>query len=136
MWLDTALSRRQREMVYVLYRLGRASAQEIRKSLADAPSYSTVRTLLRTLERKGFIQHTEERLRYVYEPVTPGHIVCKYALKKLVQTFFKDSPQQAILALLNDETFGVTRSELDELFEVMQQLRSNTHNVSTGRRTL
>lgn len=122
-WIDTTLSRREREIIYVLYELGRASAQQIRQCLTNPPSYSTVRTILRILERKRLIRHAEECLRYVYEPVTPGHIACKYALEKLVQTFFRNSPQQAIIALLNQELFRLTRSELEELSDFIQQTK-------------
>lgn len=119
---DISLTRREREMMNVLYKLGRASAQEIRKGLIDAPSYSTVRTILRILETKGLVRHFEEHLRYIYEPTTPGDIAYRHALENLIQTFFKGSLHQTILALLNHEPSQLTRCELDEISEKITEM--------------
>lgn len=121
--IDASLTRREREIMTVLYKLGRADAQQIRKTLPDAPSCSTVRTILRILERKGAIQHIEEHLRYVYEPTMPAGIAHRYALEHLVETFFKGSRHQAILALLNHEPLGLTSYELDEISDKIRKMR-------------
>lgn len=125
--IDAALSRRERELMYALYRFGRSSGQQIQQRLPDSPNYSTVRTILRILERKGLIRHDVERLRYVYEPVIPLCVARKCALEKVVQTFFESSRQQAVIALLNSEAWRLTRPELDELDELIRIQKTKTN---------
>ena len=121
--IDTGISRRERQIMYALYALGRATGKQIQERLPHAPSYSAVRTILRILEQKGFIRRNEEQLRYIYEPITPRHIIGKSALENLVQTFYENSPRQAITDLLNFETLPLTRSELDELSSELQKIK-------------
>lgn len=99
----------------ILFAAGRASGPEIQERLDGEPSYSTVRTLLRILERKGFVRHKEEGLRYIYEPAIAREAARKSALNRLLQTFFNGSPQKAVAALLDPKTFQFSREELDEL---------------------
>ena len=95
------LSRRERQIMDVLFRLGRATATEVREAMADAPSYSAVRAQLRTLEDKGQIRHEEEGLRYVYLPKTRPDQARRRALSHLIDTFFGGSAADAAAALLD-----------------------------------
>lgn len=120
---EISLSRREREIMHVLYKLGRASGQEIRRNLANGPSYSTVRTILAVLERKSWVRHVGEGLRYIYTPVIPRSVAANCALKLLVQTFFDSSPKEAIRALITGKMFQLKCDELEELCELLQQAR-------------
>ena len=108
----------------LLFAAGRASGQEIQQRLPDAPSYSTVRTILRVLERKGFVRHQEEGLRYVYEPAVARDAARKSALHRLLHTFFDGSAQQAVAALIDPKTGKqLSRAELDELSRLIDQVK-------------
>jgi predicted transcriptional regulator len=96
-----ALARRERQIMDLIYRLGRASAGEVHAGLPDSPSYSTVRALLRVLETKGHLKHEVDGPRYVYFPVAAPEDASRSALKQLVRTFFNDSPGSAMAALLD-----------------------------------
>src|SRR5215469_13230542 len=95
------LSRRERQMMDILYQRGRASAAEIHQALPDPPSYSAVRAKLRVLEEKGHVRHEEESLHYVYLPTMPRETARRSALRHLVSTFFGGSAEDAIAALLD-----------------------------------
>src|SRR3982074_1674081 len=99
----TALTRRERQIMDVLYRLGPGTAADVMAALPGDPSYSTVRTQLRVLEDKGHVRHEEEGLRYVYIPIVSRRTVRKSALKHLVDTFFEGSAEQAVAALLGGD---------------------------------
>ena len=99
----------------VLYRRGRATAHEIMTDLSGAPHDSTVRTQLRVLERKGFVRHAEEGLRYVYEPTTPRQAARKSALRHLVDTFFDGSVESVVGALLGGEGSRLSDDELERI---------------------
>lgn len=111
----------------ILYALGRATGPEVQGQLADAPSYSTVRTILRVLERKGHVRHVEEGLRYVYEPMVPRDAARRSALRRLLQTFFDNSAPRAVAALLDPRTFPFTQGDLDELAELVEQARKEAN---------
>src|ERR671923_2562036 len=106
--LHSALSRRERQIMDVLYRLGRATANEVLAELSGGPHHSTVRTQLRVLEAKGHVRHEEQGLRYVYMPTVPRHSARKSALKHLVETFFEGSTAKAVAALLGGEASRVS----------------------------
>ena len=95
------LSRRERQILDVLHRIGRGSVGEVLGELSDPPSYSTVRTLLRIMEKKGLVTHAESRRSYVYTPAMPSHVARRSALRHVVSTFFEGSVEQAAAALLN-----------------------------------
>src|ERR1700738_5674487 len=101
--LATTLARRERQIMDILYRRGRATANDVMAALPGDPSYSTVRTQLRVLESKGHIRHEEEGLRYVYAPALPRHAARKSALRHLVETFFDGSTEKVVGALLGGE---------------------------------
>lgn len=95
------LGRRERQIMEVIYRLGRASAQEVLDQLPDPPSYSAVRGMLRLLEDKGHLTHTQAGPRYVYLPTTKPEVARRSALKHLLRTFFNNSREAAVAALLD-----------------------------------
>lgn len=116
------LSRREREIMDVLFELGEeASAEDIRERLSDPPSYSAVRAMLAKLEAKGAVRHKEKGLRYVYTPTTPRGAARRSALRRLVQVFFEGSKEQAVTALLNDEQW--TDDELDQLAQQIERAK-------------
>src|SRR5499427_4147485 len=107
----TTLSRRERQIMDVLYRRGRATAAEVMAELPGEPNYSTVRTQLRVLEDKGHVRHEEEGLRYVYAPAVPRHAARKSALKHLVDTFFDGSAEKVVAAVLGNEAAKLSDAE-------------------------
>ncbi|MGH9721288.1 MAG: BlaI/MecI/CopY family transcriptional regulator [Bryobacteraceae bacterium] len=117
------LSRRERQIMDVLYQLGRASASEIQQRIAGAPSNSTLRTLLRVLERKGQVRHIEENLRYVYLPTVPRDTARRSALQRLLRTFFDGSAKQAAAAFLDPAAFKLSKDDLDELARMVNRAR-------------
>jgi predicted transcriptional regulator len=118
------LSRREREIMDVLYALGdSADAEQIRQKLSDPPSYSAVRAMLAKLEAKGVIRHRAEGLRYVYSPVTSRTAAQKKAVSQLMRVFFGGSASQAAAALLKQESWSDT--ELDALRQEIEKVRRN-----------
>ena len=101
----------------VVYRLGRASAQDVRDHLPDAPSYSAVRALLRILEEKGHLKHRRDGPRYVYVPIVPREKARTSALQQLVRTFFDGSTEDAVAALLDLSRSGLSPAELDRMID-------------------
>ena len=120
------LTKRERQIMDALYRLGRATAAEIMAEIAGAPGNSTVRTQLRVLEAKGHVRHEEEGLRYVYLPTVPRHSARRSALKHLVDTFFDGSPTQAVAALLGGEAARLSDDDLARIAELLKGARSDT----------
>src|SRR5580765_1770 len=101
--LPAALTRRERQIMDILYRRGRATASEVMADLSGTPNYSTVRTQLRVLEEKGHVRHEEQGLRYVYLPAVPRAASRKSALRHLMDTFFDGSAEQVVAAVLGGE---------------------------------
>lgn len=116
------LSRRERHIMDLLFRLRSATAADVQKQLPDPPSYSAVRAHLRILEEKGYITHVEDGVRYVFSPVVEAEQVRGKALKHVVSTFFEGSPQAAFAALLGDTKLN--EEELDELACMIEQARN------------
>jgi predicted transcriptional regulator len=119
------LTKRERQIMDVLYKLGRATAAEIMERVAGAPGYSTVRTQLRVLESKGHVRHEEQGLRYIYVPTVPRHSARRSALKHLVDTFFDGSSAKAVAALLGGEAARVSDEELDRIAKLVKDARSD-----------
>ena len=107
----------------VLYRLGRATANEVLAELPGEPHYSTVRTQLRVLETKGHVRHEEQGLRYVYMPMVPRHAVRLTAVRHLIQTFFGGSTEKMLATLLGTEGSKLTDEELDRLADLIDKAR-------------
>src|SRR3954454_24270402 len=119
----TTLTRRERQIMDVLYRRNRATAAEVMDELPGDPNYSTVRTQLRVLEDKGHVRHEEEGLRYVYAPAVPRHAARKSALKHLVETFFDGSAEQVVAAVLGGEAAKLSDEDLDRIAQLVSDAR-------------
>ena len=117
----TVLTRREREIMDILYRLGRATAHEVLEGLADPPSYSAVRALLRLLEDRGHVRHTVDGQTYVYSPSVARADARKSALSHLVKTFFAGSVEDAVAALVDKSK--LSREELDRLSDVIDRAK-------------
>jgi predicted transcriptional regulator len=117
------LSRRERQIMDILYRLGSATAAEVQQNLNDAPSYSAVRALLRILEEKGHLKHAYDGPRYVYAPVVSRPVAQKSALRQLVKTFFGGSTSNAVAALLDMSGDDLSDAELERLGQLVEQAK-------------
>lgn len=109
------LTRRERQLLDVLYSLGPATAAQVREALDDPPSYSTVRTLLQILVQKGHLAHHQRGKAYVYEPVLAPPTAARSAIQRVVTTFFQGSAAEAIAALLNRPGDALSSTELDRI---------------------
>src|SRR3954469_18788262 len=118
-----SLSRRERQIMDVVYRLGRATAAEVQESLPDPPGYSAIRALLRVLEEKGHLRHEQDGPRYVFLPTVPRDKARRSALRGVVQTFFDGSTAQAVAALLDAPDAKLTDEDLDRLSRLIDQAR-------------
>jgi BlaI family penicillinase repressor len=121
--MNSVLSRRERQIMDVLYRLGRASVSEVMQALSGDPAYSTVRAQLRVLEEKGHVRHEERGLRYVYLPKIPRHAIRQSALRHLVDTLFEGSSGKVMAALIGDERTRFSSDELDDLEILLEKAR-------------
>jgi predicted transcriptional regulator len=122
----TGLTKRERQIMDVLYRLGKATAGEIMAGVPGAPGYSTIRTQLRVLETKGHVRHEEHGLRYVYMPTVPRHSARKSALKHLVDTFFEGSGAKVVAALLGGEGARLGDDELERIEQMVRTARTES----------
>jgi predicted transcriptional regulator len=118
-----SLSRRERQIMDIVYRRGEATAAQILEDLSDPPSYSAIRALLRILVDKKHLQHREDGPRYVYSPTVPRQTARARALAQLVNTFFEGSALKAASALLGSSQRKLTKSELDELSALIEAAR-------------
>src|SRR5579875_630318 len=116
-------SRRERQIMDVLYRKGRATAAEILEEIPDPPSYSAVRAMLRVLEEKKHIRHEEKDLRYVYLPVVPREKARRSAVTHLLETFFDGSTEQAVATLLNVSAQDLKQEDFDRLAALIEEAR-------------
>src|SRR5689334_5061664 len=122
---EPGLARRERQIMDILYRRGRATANEVLEDLSGTPSYSTVRTQLRVLEEKGHVRHEEEGLRYVYTPAVPRHAARKSALKHLVNTFFDGSAEKVVSALLGGDSARISDEELARIATLIERAKKD-----------
>src|SRR5690349_137607 len=120
---DRTLSRRERQIMDILYQRGRATAQEILEAMPDPPTYSAVRAKLRVLEEKGHVRHQEEALRYVYLPVVARESARKSALRHMVTTFFAGSVQDTVAALLDLSASKLTDTDLNRIAAMIEQAK-------------
>ncbi|MFZ0427452.1 MAG: BlaI/MecI/CopY family transcriptional regulator [Acidobacteriota bacterium] len=118
-----SLSRRERQIMDVLYARGRAGAAEVRSEVADPPSYSTVRALLRVLEEKGHVRHELDGQRYVFIPVVDRRRARRSVLRHLVDTFFDGSAEQAVATLLDLTREELTEEDLNRLSRLIDQAK-------------
>lgn len=117
------LSRRERQIIDILYAQGRATAAEVQALLPDPPSYSAVRAMLRILEEKGHVRHEQDGPRYVYRPTVARENAKRSAMRHMLQTFFDGSAEQAISALLDDSSSKLSDDELDRLARLIERAR-------------
>lgn len=117
------LSRRERQLMDALYRLGRASASDIHAALTDPPSYTAVRTHLTLLEARGLVRHKADGLRYIYEPVVPREDMGQTAIRGVLSTFFDNSVEKVVAALISREDQKLPAETLDRLASLIDQAR-------------
>ncbi|HEY3055856.1 MAG TPA: BlaI/MecI/CopY family transcriptional regulator [Thermoanaerobaculia bacterium] len=117
-----ALSRREREMMNIIFRNGKATANEVMEEMTDAPSYSAVRATLRVLEKKGHVRHQHDGMRYVYTPTVPRDKARLSALDQLLNTFF-DGSAASVVATLLERKEKLTSEELDRLSKLIEEVR-------------
>lgn len=121
--VDAQLSRRERQIMDAVYRLGEASAADVQRELSDDVGYDSVRVTLGILERKGFLRHHRDGPRYVYAPLIPHERASSSALDHVLRTFFRGSPSKAILTLLDSRSDQLSTKELDEIAEWIRQAK-------------
>src|SRR6476660_6062871 len=119
------LSRRERQILDILYQKGRATAAEVQADLPEPPSYSAVRALLRILEEKGHVKHEQDGPRYVYLPTVARDNAKRSALRHILQTFFDGSAEQAISALLDESSSNLSNDELNRLATLIDGARKS-----------
>jgi predicted transcriptional regulator len=116
----TALTRRERHIMDILFRLGRATADEVMREMPGEPSYSTVRTQLRVLEEKGHVRHEEQGRRYIYMPAVARSTARRSALRHVIDTFFDGSVENVVAALLGGDASKLSDEELDRIAEMVK----------------
>ncbi|MBI1328391.1 MAG: BlaI/MecI/CopY family transcriptional regulator [Alphaproteobacteria bacterium] len=116
-------SRREREIMDALYRLKRGSAAEIRDAIGDPPSTTAIRTLLTILEKKGHVRHTSDGTRYIYEPAVAREQMSRRAIDSLLKTFFDNSVERAVSALLTRDDADISREELERLSNLIESAK-------------
>ncbi len=121
--LHLSLSRRERQIMDILFRRGRATAAEVMDDLPADTTYSTVRTQLRVLEQKGHVRHDKDGARFVYAPVVARHAARRSALRHVIETFFDGSPEKAVSALLGGEATRLSDEELERIAALIQKAR-------------
>ena len=121
-----ALSRRERQIIDILYARGRGTAADVQAALPDPPSYSAVRAMLRILEEKGHVRHDEEGLRYVYSPTVSRQTARRAALRHLVDTFFEGSTAKIVMTLLDSEASKLSDEELDRIAAMIAAARKES----------
>lgn len=117
------LSRRERQIIDILYARGSATAAEVQAALPEPPSYSAVRAMLRILEEKGHARHEQDGPRYIYKPTLARNNASKSAMRHMLHTFFNGSAEQAISALLDDQSLHLSDAELDRLANLIAHAR-------------
>lgn len=121
--MPATFTKREREMMDILYRTGEATASEVLEAMADPPSYSAVRATLAVLERKGHVRHRQDGTRYVYLPAVSRERARRTALDHLVETFFQGSAEGLVATLLETRHQRLSPKELDRLTEIIENAR-------------
>jgi predicted transcriptional regulator len=116
-------SRREREILDVLYKLGKASAAEIRENIPDPPTYTAIRTHLSILERKGHVRHASDGTRYIYEPLVGREQMGRRAIDSLLATFFDNSVERAVAAMLTRKDSEIGREDLERLSRLIEKAK-------------
>lgn len=113
------MSRRERQIMDILYRLGQASAKEVLESLPDPPSYSAVRALMATLENKGMVKHSKDSRRYIYRPAIAEKRARRSAMSNLLSTFFDGKPDKLVAALLDPDDMQLKKEEIKKIRDAL-----------------
>ncbi len=119
--LHTELSKRERQIMDIIYRKKSATAKEVMEKIPNAPSYSTVRKLLNILEQKGFLKHVQDGLKYIYYPKIPHKKAMRSAVRQLIETYFDNSVEEAMTALIEYDTGDLSDKELDRLIHIIEK---------------
>ena len=130
--LQHVLSRRERQIMDVLFRRGRATAAEVMADIPGEPTYSTVRTQLRVLEQKGHVRHEQDGPRFIYMPVVRRQTARRSALRHVVDTFFEGSPGRVVEALLGGEASRLTPEELDRIEALVRRAKGEGEGGQGG----
>lgn len=117
-------SRREREIMEALYKLGRATAAQIQAQIAEPPTYTAIRTHLTILEKKGHVRHESDGTRYIYEPLVAREQMGRRALESLLRTFFDNSVERAVTSLLSRDDADISREDLDRLALLIDKART------------
>jgi BlaI family transcriptional regulator, penicillinase repressor len=115
------LSKRERQIMDIIYQHKEANAQLVMEKLPDPPSYSAVRALLKILEQKGFLSHKKDGLKYIYQPTIQPKKAMESALKKLLTTYFNNSTQDAVCALLDMNKNSIKKEDYDRILEIIKK---------------
>ncbi|MFK7910375.1 MAG: BlaI/MecI/CopY family transcriptional regulator [Akkermansiaceae bacterium] len=115
------MSRRERQIMDILYRLGQASAKEVLENLPDPPSYSAVRALMATLENKGMVKHSKESRRYIYKPAITEKRARRSAISNVLSTFFDGKPDKLVAALLDPGDMQLKKEEIQKIRDAIDQ---------------
>ena len=121
--LQNELSKRERQIMEVIYRRRSASVKEVLQAIPSPPSYSAVRAMLNILEEKGFLKHRKEGRKYIYSPTIPHKRAMRSAVKQLLQTYFNNSIEEAVGALVEIDSKNLTDAEFDRLAELIERVR-------------
>jgi BlaI family transcriptional regulator, penicillinase repressor len=121
--LPPGLSRREQQIMDIVYQRSQASTAEVLAAMPDAPTYSTVRALLRILEEKGHLKHREEGLKYVFEPVRPRDNAGRQAMKRVVDTFYEGSLEKAVVALLDASESKLSADQMKRLQTLVREAK-------------
>ncbi|MDP7016342.1 MAG: BlaI/MecI/CopY family transcriptional regulator [Pirellulaceae bacterium] len=120
------MSRRERQVLEILYRCGKATAKDVQEALPDRPANATVRTILRSLERKGQARHEYDGPRYIYSPIVSPTRAKRSAVKRLLSTFFDDSPEKAVATFMDVASTKLSPAEFDRIEEIVREARSRS----------
>ena len=119
--LQTELSKRERQIMDIIYRKKSVTAREVMQQIPNAPSYSTVRKQLHILEKKGFLRHNQDGLKFIYYPKIPHKKAMRYAIRQLVETYFDDSVEEAMTALIEYNSSSMSDSDLNRLIDLIEK---------------
>lgn len=117
------LAPREQQIMDVIFQLGTASVADVREKLVDPPSYSAVRTMIGQLEKKGFVKRDRDGIKHVYSPVQSRRVAGRSALRRLIETFFPESPGDAVAAFIDDSAQKLTEDDLNRLQEAIDRAR-------------
>lgn len=122
--ISRKLAPREEQIMSVVYRLGKASVAQVREQLSDPPSYSAVRTMLGQLEQKGYLRRDRSDVTHLYQPVKSRRVACLSAFQRLIETFFPNSPGDALAALIDDSAKKLSDEDIQRLEEAIQRART------------